>query len=183
MRSSVVVCFVAACTYTDVTKSIGLVPHDLPPDLVAYLAEAGRCWNERFNVHFVSGPDALTSAQHVDVVIDETTCLDAPAQLQAGWPETLAMCPLRYWPALEPGLQPFQYEPFRVISHELGHVLNIIEHPDDPFAVMRSGSQNGDAFFHAADIQLFEAANVGFDDAHPPCVDLRRESSSCVCHD
>src|SRR5438105_6455666 len=128
---------------TDVDRPIGVVSDGLDANDSAMLAEAAECWNLEFGTHFVTGDDARRVPQQVQAFYDQATCLlQTMAQVQDGTPARLAVCPEKYWDAFR-GPYAGQVTPFRVLSHELGHVLNIIGHPDDSFAVMRGAASKG----------------------------------------
>lgn len=172
---------VAGCTFVDVGRPIGLVADGLDDGDAANLAEAAACWNLQFGTQLTAGPEARSMRQQVDVFYDRATCLYDLAQTQDGWPQSIAICPERYWPGLTPA-SPYgprdprselHATPFRVLSHELGHVLNIVGHPSDPFAVMVGGGLDREFMFRDADRAMFADANPDFT-PHSDCREVIR---------
>jgi len=144
-----------ACRMSEADEPIGLVVNDLSAFDAANLEEAARCWNLEFGTQLVMG----AADQQVEVFYDEFTCTHgAAAQVQNGWPMRLAVCPQQYWPEDLTATQ----TPFRVLSHELGHVLNILGHPADPLATMMGGGTSGYEMFRPADREMFFGANPDF---------------------
>lgn len=201
MRSEALAALAAAltgCTFTDATRPIGVVSDGLSPVDAANLAEAAQCWNLEFGTRLVTSPEAAGLDQQVVVFYDRATCLTGIAQTQDGWPHSIAMCPERYWSGLETpgpyGLSGSYYDlsptPFRVLSHELGHVLNIIGHPSDPFAVMMGGGYPRADMFRPIDREWFAGANPGFT-PHRQCARVVRSVAAgtdgrvghCACDD
>jgi hypothetical protein len=172
----------AGCRITDLERPIGLLADGLDELDRANLEEAAACWNLRFGTRFVVGDEAAAAEQHVEAFYDELTCVHTAAQVQSGWPHALAICPL--------GLtRRFGDFMFRVLSHELGHVLNIVGHPDDPAAVMQRGGELQDDMFLPVDVMMFGDANPGFL-AVASCARVVRSTrpdddrvSRCVCED
>jgi len=160
----------AGCTFADVTRPIGVISDGLSPVDAANLVEAAQCWNLEFGTQLVTGPEAARLDQQVVVFYDRATCLIGIAQTQDGWPHSIALCPERYWSGLEPSspygrpgpVEDLSPPPFRVLSHELGHLLNIVGHPGDPFAVMVGGGYPHEDMFRPIDRQWFASANTGF---------------------
>jgi len=139
------------CRMSELDAPIGIVMRDLSDQDAENLVESARCWNLELGTQFVVGPDE----QQVEAFYDKFTCSHgAAAQVQAGWPMRIAICPQEYWVT--------DQEPFRVLSHELGHVANIIGHPDNSLAVMRSGGYPFTPMFTEVDRQMFADANPGF---------------------
>jgi hypothetical protein len=167
VRFVVAILVAAGCVYTDVNRPIALVVKDLDDSDAANLIEAAKCWNLEFGTHFVWGDAARSEPQQVEVFYDDQQCLtvepsgDSLGQMQAGWPESIALCPERYWPMFPATPYPLP-TPFRILSHELGHVLNIIQHPDDGLAVMRGGGFPETWMFAQADRNSFRDANPEF---------------------
>ena len=167
------------CRMTDIDAPIGIVIRDLSANDAANVLEAARCWNLEFGTQFVTGAEN----QQVEAFYDELTCAHAQAQVQAGWPIRLALCPPPYRSPL--------YTPFRVVSHELGHVLNIIGHPDDPQATMSAGGLVFSPMFKPVDRDLFAAANEGFVGVERCAGDVIRaiqpgsnaRIGHCICND
>jgi hypothetical protein len=168
----------AGCTFVDVSRPIGVISDGLSDSDAANLAEAAACWNLEFGTQLVAGPDGAKLDQQVVAFYDRATCLSNIAQTQDGWPHSIALCPERYWPALQPS-NPYGTHgglfatPFRVLSHELGHAMNIIGHPSDPLAVMVGGGSVGTSMFRDADHQMFAEANFDFV-PHPQCKQVVR---------
>ena len=150
---------VAACAYTDLDQPIGVVAHGLSDSDAANLAEAARCWNLEFGVDYVVSDDV---PQQVEVFYDTSTCLTAVAQTQPGTPSSIAVCPQQYWSGILGGPYNGSITPFRVLSHELGHELNIVGHPSAVEAVMLSGTPDFTPMFAPADLAKFAAANPGW---------------------
>jgi hypothetical protein len=168
MRSRLAgIALIAGCTFVDVGRPIGVIGDGLSDSDAANLAEAAACWNLEFGTRLVAGPDAATLDQQVVAFYDRATCLSNIAQTQDGWPHSIALCPERYWPGLAPrgpyGARGELFPtPFRVLSHELGHAMNIIGHPSDPLAVMVGGGYLRTSMFRDADHQMFAEANFDF---------------------
>ena len=157
----------AGCAYTSLDEPIGVVSRDLSDEDAANLAESAACWNLEFGTSYVTGDAARVVPQQVQGFYDEQTCLSTVAQTQVGMPSSIAVCPERYWAGIEPGVYGAQITPFRVLSHELGHELNIVGHPDAPFAVMLGGGLDFTAMFAAADHQMFDGANPDWTGTSP----------------
>jgi hypothetical protein len=159
MRCSLLV-LLAGCQTIDIDQPIAVVTDDLPPEFAANLVEAAHCWNLEFGTHFVTDRSAH---QAVVGFMDNATCLDADAQTQAGDPDRISICPPRYWSSID-HLYGATITPFRVVSHELGHVLNIVGHPPaiDFTAVMLRGGNVFGPMFTRVDHQVFQAANPEF---------------------
>jgi hypothetical protein len=183
--SAIAAVLLAGCQITDVEQPIALVPDGLAADHVAMLAEAALCWNLRFGTQIAIGA-ADDVPQRVDVFFDEHTCIAADgmgARVQAGWPEKLAICPLQYWPAWTHD----HVTLFEVLAHELGHVLNIVGHPDEEWVTMTNGTSIGEPMFAAADIAWFRDANPDYVIV-PACGEVRKARSDergehCRCID
>ena len=167
MRSSVIVFALAACNITNLHEPIGVIGKGLTPEFEANLADAAQCWNLQLGVPFVTGDAATQVEQQVIVQFDETTCLVAAAQTQGGWPGNVDICPEQYWPGLGGPYNGALISPFRVLSHELGHVSNIVGHPDESYAVMRSGGKDFAPMFAQVDLQMFAEFNGGFTSSSP----------------
>ena len=157
----------AACgPATDVSAPVVLVPaRDWTALERAILAEAGQCWNLRFGTQVRVGPrDA--ALQIVDVAYTDFICLGHGGVAKVTPPRHIHVCPLGYTRWMTPervqGL-------FDVLVHEIGHILNL-GHARDPRSVMYPGSQEGYPFAEE-DVELFEAANPGFELA-PACLEL-----------
>jgi hypothetical protein len=180
---AVLVLACCACRMSDADAPIGIVVVDLSAADAADLAEAARCWNLELGTQLVMG----TADQQVEAFYDDYTCTFGAAQVQAGWPMRLAVCPQRYLTDEAKRLR----MPFRVLSHELGHVLNIIDHPSDPLAVMRGGGHALEEMFRPVDRDLFFAANPDFVGVEPcagtvirkPNYGGERNTEYCVCRD
>jgi len=177
MRSEALVAALAigcsGCPIMDAERPIGVVSDGLSDADAANLAEAALCWNLELGTQFVVGDDAATVEQQVVAFYDQQTCLHAAAQVQTGWPDSLAMCPREYWGANLLRYGVLSASPFRVFSHELGHVLNIIGHPDAPYAVMQGGGYTFKPMFDPADRESFHDANPDFV-ATSPCKQVTR---------
>ena len=154
----------AACASTDVSRPIGLIVDGLTEPDAVELAEAARCWNLRFGTQLVTGPEGSTLDQQIEVFYDDFTCIRSYAQYQPGTPGAIAMCPERYRDPARYGL-PIHITPFRILSHELGHALNIVGHPsknDLSGPVMLTGGPDFSAMFTKIDAAMFADANPDF---------------------
>ena len=163
MRSEWLLVLACGCATMDVEQPIALVFDGISDEHRANVEEAARCWNLQFGTKFVVGEDA---PQQVEVFYDDQTCLISAAQVQAGWPTRLAICPERYWDGIVTA-RGYPVTPFRVFSHELGHTLNIISHPEETLAVMSSGGRPFDEMFLDVDLALFADANPDFTPSSP----------------
>lgn len=161
MRSELVALVaLGGCMLTDPARPIGLVARDLSETDATSLASAARCWNLEFGTRLVVGDEARPVEQQVDVFYDRFTCLSAEGRVQGGWPASLALCDERYR-TYDRDTSPADTS-FRVLSHELGHLLNIVGHPDDDSAVMGSGGAITQPMFRPVDLERFDDANPGF---------------------
>ena len=190
MRSDLAVLLaLAGCQYTDIERPIALHFDGISDEDRATFAEAAACWNLRFGTQLSTEADG---DQLVDVFYDDATCLVSVAQVQPGTPTRLGVCPQHYWNAvldrMGAGVYQHDVDPFRVFSHELGHVLNIIGHPDDGFAVMRSGGTEGGSMFAKIDVEMFGEYNADHAIA-TPCRQVVRTHAPgtaigrCACDD
>jgi hypothetical protein len=157
----------AGCPIMDAERPIGVVSDGLSDVDAANLAEAAQCWNLEFGTQFVVGAEGASVEQQVVAFYDKQTCLHAAAQVQTGWPDSLAVCPQKYWGADLQRYGVLSASPFRVLSHEIGHVLNIVGHPDAPYAVMQGGGYTFQPMFDDADRDVFRDANPDFVPASP----------------
>lgn len=169
----------AGCASTDVARPIGLVSDGLTAQDAAELAEAARCWNLRFGAQLVTGPEARALEQQVEVFYDDFTCTHTDAQYQPGIPGAIAVCPERYRDPDRYGLG-FPITPFRLLSHEIGHALNIVGHPskhgispETGSPVMLAGGLDFVDMFKPVDVEMFAGANPGFTPA-PACPQVTR---------
>ena len=157
----------AGCPIMDAERPIGVVSDGLTDEDAVNLAEAAQCWNLEFGTQFVVGTEAASVEQQVVAFYDQQTCLHAAAQVQTGWPDSLAVCPREYWGADLQLYGVISATPFRVFSHELGHVLNIVGHPEPGFAVMQGGGYAFRPMFDDDDRDVFRDANPDFVPASP----------------
>jgi hypothetical protein len=188
MRSELVATALAlaGCEYTDAERAIALHFDGISDAHRTAFVEAATCWNLQFGTKFTLDQ----APQVVEIFYDDATCLTAVAQVQPGTPSRLGVCPERYWDAVLPhgGVYIAGVDAFRIFSHELGHVLNIIGHPNDPSAVMRSGGFEGVDMFRPSDIAMFADFNADHAIA-PQCTHVLREhvpgttTPHCACDD
>jgi hypothetical protein len=152
----------AACSFTDVSRPIGLVVDGLSESDAANLAEAAECWNLRVGTQLVATSEAAALEQQIEVFYDDFTCVNSHGQYQAGMPGAIALCPQRYW---RRGIFDLPFTLFSVVGHELGHALNIIGHPDPRYhrnAVMQAGGPEQADMFAPIDLEMFTEANPDF---------------------
>lgn len=120
------VLFVAGCEMIDVEKPIGLVPADnLSEEHAEMLEDAAHCWNLQFGTQFEVSRRS-TYDQQVSVELNEGICGYAGGYTQLAPPPRVAVCPSNETHGIA-----------GTFLHELGHVLNIIQHTQD--GVMNSG--------------------------------------------
>lgn len=165
----------AACSFTDVSRPIGLVVDGLSESDAANLAGAAECWNLRFGTQLVATSEAAALDQQIEVFYDDFTCVRSQGQYQAGMPGAIAICPERHW---RRGLFDSPFTMFSVLGHELGHALNIIGHPDSRFylnAVMQAGGPEQTDMFAPIDLEMFAEANPVFVPT-PSCEQVIRSS-------
>lgn len=112
---------------------------------------AAAMWNERFGTHLEVDPQA-SSGQRVPVVFSDLVCGFANGITRCFDSIEVQVCTLD-------AVVPHRLQ--AVFLHELGHVLNIRDHADDPRAVMHAESSGG-KHFGPADYRLFTDANPGF---------------------
>jgi hypothetical protein len=166
-----------ACATFDVDEPIAIVPSgELDEDQVTAIAEAAQCWNGRFGTHLVVAGSG-EEVQEVSVGFSESVCIYASGRTETTIPVQVNLCDTEIYEEL--GLFNF------VVLHELGHVLNIRTHADDPDAVM---AQNQEAFPHGFtddDERLLLDANPGFEPVECPGYGVASSSgypySRCEC--
>jgi len=132
---------------------------------------AGKCWNLAFGTR-MTATKAPSAGQRVPIELSAMACMDGNAGITVSVPErAVYMCP---------GIEnPVHF--FGILLHELGHVLNIWEHVDDPYAVMHmSPSGTVGRTFTSADRRAFEEANGP---ARTTCarVGLNPVTGACLC--
>ena len=179
----------SGCPALDVRQPIALISDgDWTTSEVQILREAGACWNQEFGTQLlVDPPDGV--AQRVEVSYSDFVCTYAGGRTESTPPVQVRICPPRYFFGLSDGASLML---FGVLIHELGHVLNIRDHADEPDSVM-ARSAEGRSYdqlffpdhFSADDHRLFGLANPGAALA-PPCargVWIRKLTSapSCSC--
>ncbi len=161
------------CPALDASQPIALVPD---PDFAALdrvaLTNAAECWNLEFGTRLTVGA-SNTIVQQVEVGYSDLICLYASGRTETTLPVSVHVCPPAYNDSFL----------FLVLLHELGHVLNIRPHADDPAAVMAaSGEGRGDALpetFAPEDRQLFRDWNEGAN--LPPGCRVRIDGWGCSC--
>jgi len=142
----------------DVSQPIDLVPgRGWSAFQRQVLQDAAECWNVEFGTR-LSLTDAPRAAQRVRVAKSDFVC--AYANGLASYLDDLEVQICSIDAATPSRL-------LTVMQHELGHVLNIREHADDPHAVMsesdavRVGRKEAKRF-QREDRELFQAANPDF---------------------
>jgi hypothetical protein len=174
----------AGCPALEVDRPIALVPDD---DWTAYereiLASAARCWNLEFGTQLSVGASD-TIMQQVRVGYSDLICLYAAGRTETTLPVSVNVCPPGYTFQWRSYKGPFL---FAVLLHELGHVLNIRPHSDDPMAVMAGSDRGYLGFapdtFARDDHRLFAEANEGVT-LTPTCqvrIELGRDPPGCSC--
>lgn len=175
----------AGCPALDVGQPIVLEPgDDWTPNEVETVRTAAECWNLQFGTRLVM-PGEVGWSQHVDLGFSDFVCAFALAQTNPTLPVSVEICPPgHYFGWSEKHSQRLLFE---TVLHELGHVLNIRRHADDPLAVMASGKVKKDlsqlvpARFAAEDRQLFHEANGELGQACEVVVNRENIPPSCSC--
>ena len=143
----------AACdVYLDVGQPIALVPESgWRAEHLEQMRDATALWNEQFHTQLRVDPGA-SSGQRVTVVFSDLVCGYANGITQCYDSLEVQICTLD-------AIVPHRLR--ALFLHELGHVLNIRDHAEDPLAVMHAES-SGSKTFRYADYLLFDDANPGF---------------------
>ena len=174
------VSLIAGCSVYDVDQPIALIPaEDWGGEEVRRLAWAADCWNKGFGTRLVVAPEGSAERQQVEVSFNELICLYANGRVDWTMPMRMLIC--------QPGHKVFRGFPedtslATTLLHEMGHVLGILSHAEDPRAVMhpnefywlKSGS------FDQEDHSLFLEANGGYGSAGP-CDRVNIEMFGCSC--
>lgn len=159
----------AGCPALDAGQPIALVPDD---DWTAHersiLTNAAECWNLEFGTQLsVGASDAIM--QQVEVKYSDFVCIYAAGRTEVTLPVSVHICPSKYFFADHSSKTAFF---FSVLTHELGHVLNIRPHADGEGSVMSQGDFHDYGYlpqvFSAEDHALFEEWNEGFQGS-PSC--------------
>jgi hypothetical protein len=152
------------CPALDAGQPIALVPDD---DWTAHersiLTKAAECWNMEFGTQMsVGASDSIM--QQVEVKYSDFVCIYAAGRTEVTLPVSVHICPSKYFFDNHTSKTGFF---FSVLTHELGHVLNIRPHADDPGSVMSQGDLHDYGYipesFSDEDHALFEAWNEGFE--------------------
>ena len=161
---------VAACGCVeplDLRLPIALVPDPaMSAAQVQVVEEAAESWNVEVGTR-LSVSRSSTAAQQVPVLLSDMTCAFANGVTSLVDALEVKICSLE-----ANDLKRFH----QVTLHELGHVVNIRGHADDPLAVM-SAQSGEEKRFVPEDHQLFHEANPGFTE-HDGCDIARRIGAS-----
>jgi hypothetical protein len=148
----VVLSFAGCDTRLDLDQPITLVPGPGWGQIhLAQMRDAANAWNSAFGTSlWVS--NSLITEQQVSIVWSDLVCGYANGVTRCFDGVEVQICTL----------DAISYDRFyEVLLHELGHVLNIREHAEDPLAVMH-GEYSGEKTFRVEDWVLFDAANPDF---------------------
>lgn len=155
----------AGCPTLDVSRPIALVADsDWTPFEVQTLRQAAQCWNDEFGTLLTTDPTGVE--QQARVSYSDFLCTYAGGRTDTPPPVHIYVCPSKYWYRHgEEKVRMF----FGVLLHEVGHVVNIVEHASGPAAVMTaSADQRSESYFFFPpsfsdeDRALFREANPGF---------------------
>lgn len=142
-----------ACGQLDLEQPIDLVlSSDFNAEERDAIAQAAEMWNIEVGTQLGVTMDRRTARQPVAVFPSALACNYAAGvttsssrkDTEVGICELIRRDPSRF---------------YEVAAHELGHVLGIDKHADDPMALMATG---GDGCITDVDRQLFHEANPGF---------------------
>jgi hypothetical protein len=154
------------CSTLDASRTITLVPDDeLTDRYVLELERAALHWNLNFGTDLRIA-EAGESQQEVTVEYNDLICAYAAGRTEVTLPVKVYICPHHLF--YDDGLPwgdgvSFDYaNMFLLLLHELGHVLNIRRHGDDPESVMYGSASyyltNGGTFSDE-DRELFYDVN------------------------
>jgi hypothetical protein len=150
---------ITGCTGLDVSEPIVLLPDGFTSSERTMLESAAQCWNMEFGTRIQVSTGDGRASQHVKVAYSELLCVFAYGRTEPHLPVSIHLCP---------HVRGSSRSLFDVALHELGHVLNIRGHADDPLAVMYQSDGDGippDSrpyhLFAQEDRQLFREANEG----------------------
>ena len=185
-RLTLIAVVLVGCSTLDVAQPIDLVPGaDWQPWEIQLLGSAARCWNLRYATR-LQVTQSPRSVQQVGVSYSDFICLYARGVTEPNLPVRVYLCPSRY----ASGDRSVQERILFVLAlHELGHVLNIRYHSDDPNAVMAAGDVEGNVYmpvpagFTDEDSRLFREVNPGFDPSPPGCSPVAIDTFpfGCAC--
>jgi predicted enzyme related to lactoylglutathione lyase len=142
---------VVGCRMIDVEQPIALVPEPTwGEDLVTSLSNAAECWNRQFGTQLEVTREP-SHDQQVSVELSDGTCaFSGGGYTQLAPPPRVTLCTTCY---RTEGISTFD----ATVLHELGHVLNIINHVD--YGVMSTSGFPPPAQFTLADRRAFAEAN------------------------
>lgn len=164
----------AGCPTLDVSRPIALDPDKAWEDFDSTsLRNAAECWNQAFGTQLTVEADDTVS-QRVSVGYSDFVCLYAGARADPPPSAAINVCPLDYFVKEQ---HVIANKLFDVLLHELGHVLNIRTHGDDPLSVMTGESADtwwsdvGPLRFSREDQRMFAEANPEYV-AQAACTDV-----------
>ena len=164
--------FLAACQLVDASEPVALVPDSDWSELeVRMLRRAAECWNFGFGTRLRvgRGSDVRQKVRHT---FNEYACFFGAGVTELGPQVQVHLCD-RYRnvmssinPEYSTTTDHYRVFLFQTMAHELGHVLNIHEHANDPEALMSIGDQDlfwyGEHDWAGEDRYLFAEANPDF---------------------
>lgn len=163
----------AGCHTLDVSRAIALVPDESFGSVERQiLGAAADCWNDELGVDLRVDRDADEDVtrgvlQQVRVGYLDFVCAFAAGRTENTLPVRISICPIRYMmPKSGASSTYLNGALFIVLTHELGHVLNILPHAEDERAVMASGGSlypySWARAFAEEDRALFREGNPDF---------------------
>lgn len=148
----------AGCGGLDVSAPIALLPEgDWSSEERMRLEHAAECWNLEFGTQLLVDPPFVCT-QQVTVGFAELVCLLGDGgRADLVWPPSIHLCRRR--------------ADLAIVMHELGHMLNIMEHTEHPSVMDPGGGgvyQGHHGLFTTVDRRAFWEANEGAR-LHPTC--------------
>jgi hypothetical protein len=161
----------AGCHTLDISQPIALVPDSTFDETDRQiLGAAASCWNDEFGTDLrVPAPHESSGVvQQVQVGYLELVCAFAAGRTETTLPVRISICPLHYLldPRHHQGNETVRGALFIVLTHEIGHALNILPHAEGPRAVMSAGGSLYPGawvdWFDLEDRALLLESNPGF---------------------
>ncbi len=168
-RLALVALALAGCHTLDISQPIALRPDaSFGEEERAILSAGAGCWNDEFGTDLRVEPEpAAGVVQEVRVGYLDFVCAFAAGRTENTLPVRISICPIRYMMPKSGASELYlRGALFIVLTHELGHVLNVLPHAERPEAVMAAGGSlypyDWSRRFHEEDRALLLEGNPGF---------------------
>jgi hypothetical protein len=173
------------CPTLEIDQPIVLVPDaDWTAGDREIVRRAAECWNLRFSTQLQLDSGQLDLPQRVQMSYNDFACIFGIGRTEPYLPVQISVCEQRLDDLFAPWMDR-SASLFRVILHELGHVLNIRREGErlDPYRTGYGGvmSRSPSAEFTAEDEELFSDANPGFA-WRSSCVEVEVENRDALCY-